>query len=131
MNITDHFGMRPDESNITLIYHTDGNSSARETVLNEEHELRLFADGTLLHTFICSPAELGELCAGWLVSEGYTAEGVEVCDDGHTAQAHGVKRAEAAVKADSAVEINLLYVFLIARSESFIITILSRLLVLG
>jgi len=91
MIVTDFFGNRSDESNQELTHHTGSGCSARLMVLNEEHELKLFCGGELLHSFVCSPAELGELCAGWLYSEGFSAEAVQVSEDGHTASASDVK----------------------------------------
>ena len=88
----DLFENRPDEIRLTL---SDAEGKPVPVVLNAEHELNLFAGERLLHTFVCSPAELGELCVGWLVSEGYGAHGVEVSRDGHAALAQGVSEAPA------------------------------------
>lgn len=71
MTVTDHFEARADE--VTLA----------AGVLNTEQTLKLFCKGQLLHSFVCSPAQLGELCAGWLISEGYRAASVTVDPEGN------------------------------------------------
>ena len=81
MIVKDLFEERPDERELVI--------SGKSVVLNTEHMLKLHSDGMLLHSFVCSPASLGELCAGWLVSEGYTVQSVEVAKDGMTATAQG------------------------------------------
>lgn len=45
-------------------------ATAAPLLLTEEHVLTLFVNGTQAHTFICSPAQLTELCVGWMLSEG-------------------------------------------------------------
>ena len=79
MKVTDLFENRPDEAVFAL---TGG-----EAVLNCEHTLALYAGDRLLHSFACSPSRLGELCAGWLFSQGYSADAVEISNDGLTATA--------------------------------------------
>lgn len=74
MQVTDLFESRSDERELIL--------SGAPVVLNTEQELRLYSNGTLLHSFVCSPAELGALCAGWLVTEGYGADSLEVSRKG-------------------------------------------------
>lgn len=39
--------------------------------LTKEHVLTLFSEGQPLQRFLCSPAQLTELCVGWLCDEGY------------------------------------------------------------
>lgn len=92
MKAVDLFEDRPDEVTLTC---SDAQGNPIPVVLNAEHELDLFAGDRLLHSFVCSPAGLGELCVGWLVTEGYGAHGVEVSRDGHTALAQGVSEASA------------------------------------
>ena len=53
------------------------------------HALDLYRGTALLHSFVCSPSSLGELCAGWLLTEGYSADSVEVACDGHMATVQG------------------------------------------
>lgn len=89
MKVIDRFESRPDESALVLSGISDGASRPTPVVLNEEHALDLYCGSTLLHSFVCSPSALGELCAGWLVSEGYCADSVEVSCDGRTATASG------------------------------------------
>lgn len=90
MKLTDFFENRPDEAEIVL--------SGVSVVLNEEHTLKLYRGNTLLNTFVCSPADLGALCVGWLLSEGYTADALEISQDGYTATAHGAPDAPTAVE---------------------------------
>ncbi|MBR4080103.1 MAG: formate dehydrogenase accessory sulfurtransferase FdhD [Christensenellaceae bacterium] len=90
MKVNDYFGSKPDEISIEVMRYADG-VTVCEMVLNEEHDLKLFRGGELLHSFVCSPSELGELCAGWLYTEGYSAESVTVSEDGHTATADAVE----------------------------------------
>ena len=85
MKVTDLFESMPVEAELVL--------SGKRVILNSEHTLKLFAGDTLLHSFVCSPSALGELCAGWLAAEGYAAEAVEVSPDGQTAKALGVSPA--------------------------------------
>lgn len=94
MWITDLFGDQPDERMLSVTRQTDDQSVPAQAVLNEEHELKLYCGEKLLHTFICSPAQLGELCAGWLFSAGYTAQSVTVAKDGKTARAEGLLSVE-------------------------------------
>ena len=89
MNVTDFFENRPDESTLVLSGISGGVSYPAPVVLNEEHTLRLYHGNTLLHSFVCSPCALGELCAGWLLSEGYAADSVEISPDGQTAVVQG------------------------------------------
>lgn len=74
MQVTDLFGCKAEEVELEL--------SGKAAVLNCEHGLKLYADNALLHSFCCSPSHLGELCVGWLVSEGYGFDTVEVSPDG-------------------------------------------------
>ena len=107
MKITDLFGSRPDESKLNLLRHNEAGSEPCEMVLNEEHELRLMCGERVLHTFVCSPAELGELCAGWLYTEGYGGEALEVSADGHIAKAYGcAMQAAAAEKMEPCGEVS-------------------------
>lgn len=56
----------------------------------EEHLLTLYVNGEAAHTFTCSPAQLTELCLGWLLSEGYLAAPLHrlvISEDGHRADA--------------------------------------------
>lgn len=89
MKVTDLFINKPDETELSLTRHAEGAGSPCAMVLNEEHGLKLYRDDKLLHSFVCSPAELGELALGWLHSEGYCADSVEISADGHTARAAG------------------------------------------
>ena len=90
MNVTDLFDPRPDEVEPVLSGISNGAKSPVPVVLNTEHTLTLSCENTLLHSFVCSPSHLGELCAGWLLSEGYSADAVAVSRDGRTAAAQGV-----------------------------------------
>lgn len=90
MNVTDLFDPRPDEAELVLSRISDGARSPVPVVLNTEHALTLSCANTSLHSFVCSPSHLGELCAGWLLTEGYCADSVVVSRDGHTAVAQGV-----------------------------------------
>lgn len=89
MHVTDLFGSRPDEATLTLSGVSGSVSQPVRVVLNEEHTLCLYRDGVLLHRFVCSPSALGELCAGWLFSQGYTAGALEIARDGLTATVQG------------------------------------------
>lgn len=89
MKVTDHFKNRPDETGLVLSAISGEASRLTSVVLNEEHMLALYCGQALLHRFVCSPSFLGELCAGWLFSQGYAAEAVEVSRDGHTATVQG------------------------------------------
>lgn len=89
MKVKDLFVKIPDESEVEATEYQQGERFIKKAVLNEEHALKLLCDKGLLHTFVCSPCELGELCAGWLLSEGYAAEEVEVDIDGHIAKVNG------------------------------------------
>ncbi|MBE6995881.1 MAG: hypothetical protein E7429_04025 [Ruminococcaceae bacterium] len=58
--------------------------------LTAEHILTLSAGQTRLQRFTCSPAQLAELCLGWLCAEGYItaaedAEELQISADGSTA----------------------------------------------
>ena len=85
MKVTDLFENRPDEWELVLSSIAGGESRPASVVLNEEHVLTLYSGTALLHRFVCSPSSLGELCAGWLFTEGYATNSVEVSLDGHTA----------------------------------------------
>lgn len=59
--------------------------------LTKEHVLTLFSEGQPLQRFLCSPAQLTELCVGWLYDEGYirTMDDVKelrISADGSTAR---------------------------------------------
>ena len=99
MHVTDYFENRPDETEIVLSGVSGGISQPVPVVLNEEHTLKLYRGDTLLHCFVCSPCELGELCAGWLLTEGYPGGSVEVSSDGHTAVVQGIPTSPAAPEA--------------------------------
>lgn len=89
MKVTDLFENRTDETKLVLSAISCEVSRPTSVVLNEEHVLALYRGKELLHRFVCSPSSLGELCAGWLFSEGYAAESVEVLRDGHIATVQG------------------------------------------
>lgn len=89
MNVTDLFENRPDEAALTLLGVSDGTRHPKGVVLNEEHTLKLYRENTLVHTFVCSPSNLGELCVGWLLTEGYDADSVEISRDGSVAAVSG------------------------------------------
>lgn len=89
MKVTNLFENRPDEWELVLSSVSGGESHPTSVVLNEEHGLQLYRGTELLHRFVCSPSALGELCAGWLFTEGYSADSVEVSQDGHTATVQG------------------------------------------
>ena len=82
MKLTDLFENAPEESALVL--------SGVSVALCSEHALSLYGENALLRRFLCSPSGLGELCAGWLFSEGYGAEAVEISQDGRMAVARGV-----------------------------------------
>lgn len=98
MKVTDLFKNRLDESALVLSSFSGGVSSPTPVVLNGEHRLTLYREKALLHRFVCSPSSLGELCAGWLLTEGYAAESVEISQDGHTATTQGAPAFPAEVK---------------------------------
>ncbi len=59
--------------------------------LTKEHVLTLFSEGQPLQRFLCSPAQLTELCVGWLCAEGHIRTMDDVKDlwisaDGSTAR---------------------------------------------
>lgn len=89
MQVTDLFENRPEEGVFVLSQFSCEKSSPASVVLNAEHTLKLYRKNVLLHTFACSPADLGALCAGWLVTEGYGGDGVEIARDGRTAEVLG------------------------------------------
>ena len=89
MTVTDFFENQSDETTLTLSTISGGTSRPAPVVLNNEHALALYRGDTLLHRFVCSPSFLGELCLGWLLSEGYAARSVEISRDGHTATVQG------------------------------------------
>lgn len=89
MIVTDLFENRPDETALVLSGISGGVDHAVSVVLNQEHTLKLYRENTLLHSFVCSPSALGELCAGWLLTEGYPADSVEISPDGDTATVQG------------------------------------------
>lgn len=95
MHVTDLFESRPDESEMVLSSISGGVSQPAPVILNEEHRLSLYREDGLLHRFVCSPSALGELCTGWLFTEGYTALSVEVSRDGHTATVQGASASPA------------------------------------
>lgn len=71
--------------------HAEGGQENAAVYLAQEHELILSSEGRQLQRFVCSPAQLPELCVGWLCGEGYikTAEDVKslrISEDGHTAE---------------------------------------------
>lgn len=88
MEVTDLFVPRPEEETLAV--------SGGVAVLNTEQTLKLYDGETLLHSFVCSPNQLGELCAGWLLTEGYGASAVEVGKEGLTAVARGIAPVPAA-----------------------------------
>ncbi|MBQ4641105.1 MAG: formate dehydrogenase accessory sulfurtransferase FdhD [Oscillospiraceae bacterium] len=89
MKVENCFSNRPDETTLILSGFSEGLHSAVCVVLNEEHELDLYRGDVLLCRFVCSPNELDELCVGWLLSEGYSTDSVEISRDGHRAIAQG------------------------------------------
>lgn len=95
MKVTDLFANKADEVTLPLTGVSGGTRQCACMVLNAEHTLRLYSGDTLLHTFVCSPSALGELCAGWLLTEGYGAAALEVAPDGLTAAARGVSASPA------------------------------------
>lgn len=67
-----------------------GEASEYSPNLTKEHVLTLFSEGQPLQRFLCSPAQLTELCVGWLCAEGYIRTMDDVKDlwisaDGSTA----------------------------------------------
>lgn len=87
MTVNDHFENQPIEATRTLSGRNGQNISV---VLNTEHTLQLYGEGRLLHTFVCSPSALAELCAGWLLTQGCSAEALDISADGCTAVAKGL-----------------------------------------
>lgn len=76
---------------------TPGAADTASLLLVEEHVLTLFINGEKAHTFICSPAQLTELCIGWMTSEGFlpTPEdllSLTISDDGSQANAQTAGR---------------------------------------
>jgi len=90
MIVTNLFQHKTDEWELVLPGVTGSVSQPTAVVLNEEHTLSLHSGERLLHRFVCSPSALGELCAGWLFTEGFAADTVDISCDGHLAQAQGV-----------------------------------------
>ena len=90
MRVTNLFEDRYDEGVVILSRISGSTSQPASVVLNKEHDLNLYHNGTLLHNFVCSPAALDELCVGWLLSEGYQADLVEILQDGQTATVQGL-----------------------------------------
>ena len=90
MKVTDYFENKPEECTLVLSSVSRDVSRHASVVLNSEHALGLYWDDVLLHRFVCSPSGLGELCVGWLFTEGYAADSVEVSADGRTAAVQGV-----------------------------------------
>ena len=84
MTVTDHFENQPIETEQIL---SDSDGQAVSVVLNTEHTLQLYLEDSLLHTFVCSGSALAELCTGWLLTQGYRAETLEISADGRTAVA--------------------------------------------
>lgn len=71
--------------------HAEAERSELAPNLTKEHLLTLFSEGRPLQRFLCSPAQLTELCVGWLCAEGYirTMEDVKdlwISADGSTAR---------------------------------------------
>ena len=93
MYINDFFEPRAEEQ--THILH------GVPKVLNTEHALQLYSGETLLHSFVCSPCQLGELCAGWLLTEGYGGNAVTVSPEGNLARVEGAASFPATLKAQS------------------------------
>lgn len=89
MKVTDRFENMPDETELVLTGMAEGIHHPATVVLNEEHQLELYHGDALLHRFVCSPTALGALCTGWLLTEGYSADTVEITRDGHTATVQG------------------------------------------
>ena len=98
MKVTDYFENKPEEHTLVLSAVSQGVSRTASVVLNSEHALGLYWDDVLLHRFVCSPSGLGELCAGWLITEGYAADAVEVSSDGRTAVILGAAASPAGPK---------------------------------
>ena len=76
--------------------------------LTKEHVLTLFSEGQPLQRFLCSPAQLTELCVGWLCDEGYiqTIEDVKdlrISGDGRTANVSFVSPKTEGIEAFPAV----------------------------
>lgn len=90
MRITDHFAEKPLEIRVPVSRRAAEGTTGEEAALNSEHRLCLYAGDRLLHCFSCSPADLGALCAGWLLSEGYGGTALEISPDGKSARAEGV-----------------------------------------
>lgn len=87
MTVTDHSENQPIETT-RILSGRDGPEIS--VVLNTEHALQLYREGRLLHSFVCSPSALAELCAGWLLTQGYRAEALEISADGCTAAVSGL-----------------------------------------
>lgn len=110
MTIKDCFRSMPDETDVKIMKCVSNKSTSDIMVLNEEHELKLFYGLRLLHSFTCSPQQLGELCTGWLYTEGYTSDGVEIDEDGHIARATNCSQSfteEQECEAHSAVNVSI------------------------
>lgn len=90
MIVSNLFENCPDETELTLFGVSDGTRHSKCVVLNEEHTLKLYREDMLLHTFVCSPSNLSELCVGWLWTEGCAADRLEISQDGGTAVIYGV-----------------------------------------
>jgi len=93
MDVTDFFENQPDEAAVAVCALAGEAQAQTSVILNREHGLSLYADGALLHRFVCSPCSLGELCAGWLCTEGYAAQGLEISRDGRAAAVQGCSAA--------------------------------------
>lgn len=90
MTVTDLFKNSTDETTLVLSGISGTEQSPAPVVLNREHALGLYREDALLHSFVCSPVSLGELCAGWLFTEGYGSGSVEVEKDGRRAVARDI-----------------------------------------
>ena len=72
MNLENSFSDRP--FYVAVEPKKDLNAQSKNapyTLLTEELFLTLQEGERVLHTFVCSPCQLPEMCLGWLLSEGY------------------------------------------------------------
>ncbi|MBE6963636.1 MAG: hypothetical protein E7443_03410 [Ruminococcaceae bacterium] len=83
--------------------HTGAERAAIAPCLTAEHVLTLSSGEAPLQRFTCSPAQLAELCLGWLCAEGYIAsaedaEELHISADGGTAEVilNGLRQRSAA-----------------------------------
>lgn len=95
MRLENHFSDKPLYTPHPCTRCVAGAADPAPLLLTEEHLLTLFVDGVPTHTFVCSPAQLSELCIGWMISEGVLSgledlDSLIISEDGWKADAQTV-----------------------------------------